>query len=179
MCSCRSATRMGATAVRLAAAQAAGLPAARRKLRLVRGPPIWPGGTGHPRRRSLLGRWSITSWRCPKPSGWRSSRGEYQARFALGQCDGQSGYVEGLPTKKTATYAAKWEAVAQLQACQGMSERRACRVIDADRKSVHYRSIRNDPADLREKLREKRAEQRLAGGRTVDRANPFIGGAWA
>lgn len=33
-----------------------------------------------------------------------------------------------------------------------MSERRACRVIDADRKSVGYRSTRDDDADLREKL---------------------------
>ena len=35
-----------------------------------------------------------------------------------------------------------------------MSERRACRVIDADRKSVRYRSTRDDDAGLREKLRE-------------------------
>jgi hypothetical protein len=33
-----------------------------------------------------------------------------------------------------------------------MSERRACRVIDADRKSVRYRSIRDDDGALREKL---------------------------
>ena len=38
------------------------------------------------------------------------------------------------------------EAVAHLQACHGMSERRACRVIDADRKSVRYRSTRDDDA---------------------------------
>ncbi len=35
-----------------------------------------------------------------------------------------------------------------------MSERRACRVIDADRGSVRYRSTRDDDAALREKLRE-------------------------
>jgi putative transposase len=34
-----------------------------------------------------------------------------------------------------------------------MSERRACRVIDADRKSVRYRYTRGDDAALREKLR--------------------------
>ena len=44
------------------------------------------------------------------------------------------------------------EAVAHLQACHGMSERRACRVIDADRKSVRYRSTRDDDGSLREKL---------------------------
>ena len=33
-----------------------------------------------------------------------------------------------------------------------MSERRACRVIDADRKSVRYRSTRDDDGSLREKL---------------------------
>lgn len=35
-----------------------------------------------------------------------------------------------------------------------MSERRACRVIDADCKIVRYRSIRDDDGALREKLRE-------------------------
>jgi putative transposase len=35
-----------------------------------------------------------------------------------------------------------------------MSERRACRVIDVDRKSVRYRSTRDDDGALREKLRE-------------------------
>src|SRR3546814_3599132 len=35
-----------------------------------------------------------------------------------------------------------------------MSERRACRVIDADRKSMRYRSKRGDDAELRVKLRE-------------------------
>jgi putative transposase len=42
-----------------------------------------------------------------------------------------------------------------------MSERRACRVNDADRKSVRYRSIRDDDGALREKLREL-ANQRIA-----------------
>jgi len=40
------------------------------------------------------------------------------------------------------------------QACHCRSEWRACRVIDADRKSVRYRSVRDDGAALREKLRE-------------------------
>lgn len=52
------------------------------------------------------------------------------------------------------TPAAKREAAAHLQVCHGISERRACRVIDADRKSVRYRSIRDDDDVLRGKLRE-------------------------
>jgi putative transposase len=34
-----------------------------------------------------------------------------------------------------------------------MGERRACRVIDANRKSFRYRSTRDDDTALREKLR--------------------------
>ena len=59
------------------------------------------------------------------------------------------------------------EAVAHLQACHGMSERRACRVIDADRKSVRYRSIRDDDGALREKLRELANQRRRFGYRRL------------
>ena len=48
-----------------------------------------------------------------------------------------------------------------------MSERRACRVIDADRKSVLYRSTRDDDADLREKLRELANQRRRFGYRRL------------
>jgi putative transposase len=43
-----------------------------------------------------------------------------------------------------------------------MSERRACRVIDADRKSVRYRSTRDDGV-LREKLRDLANQRRRFG----------------
>ena len=59
------------------------------------------------------------------------------------------------------------EAVAHLQACHGMSERRACRVLDADRKSVRYRSTRDDDARLREKLRELANQRRRFGYRRL------------
>ena len=59
------------------------------------------------------------------------------------------------------------EAVAHLQACHGMSERRACRVIDAHRTSVHYRSKRDDNAELRDKLRELANQRRRFGYRRL------------
>jgi putative transposase len=65
------------------------------------------------------------------------------------------------------TPAAKREAVAHLQALLDVSERRACRVIDADRTSVRYRSRRADDGDLREKLRELAHQRRRFGYRRL------------
>jgi transposase InsO family protein len=65
------------------------------------------------------------------------------------------------------TPAAMREAVAHLQASLGMSERRACRAVGADRKSVRYRSTRPDDADLRERLRALAAERRRFGYRRL------------
>lgn len=48
-----------------------------------------------------------------------------------------------------------------------MSERRACRVIGADCKSVRYRSTRDDDAGLREKLRELANQRRRFGYRRL------------
>ena len=51
----------------------------------------------------------------------------------------------------------KRDAVAHLQVFHGMSERRACQVLGADRATIRYCSRRTDDEDLREKLR-------IAGG---------------
>lgn len=48
-----------------------------------------------------------------------------------------------------------------------MSERRACRVIDADRKSMRYRSMRSDDGALRERLRELANQRRRFGYRRL------------
>jgi len=48
-----------------------------------------------------------------------------------------------------------------------MSERRACRVIDADRKSVRYRSTQGNDAALREKLRDLANQRRRFGYRRL------------
>ena len=63
--------------------------------------------------------------------------------------------------------AAKREAVAHIQATLGMSERRACAVVGADRKSVRYRSCRDDDGDLRSRLRELAQQRRRFGYRRL------------
>lgn len=65
------------------------------------------------------------------------------------------------------TPAAKREAVAHLQAALGMSERRACAVIGADRKSMRYRSYRGDDDDPRSRLRELAQQRRRFGYRRL------------
>jgi len=65
------------------------------------------------------------------------------------------------------TLAAKREAVAHLQTTRGMSERRACAVVGADRTSMRYRSCRADDGDLRSRLRELAQQRRRFGYRRL------------
>jgi putative transposase len=65
------------------------------------------------------------------------------------------------------TPAAKREAVAHLQVLLDVSERRACRVIAADRTSVRYRSRRADDGELRAKLRALAEVRRRFGYRRL------------
>lgn len=65
------------------------------------------------------------------------------------------------------TPAAKREAVAHLQTALGMSERRACAVVGADRTSMRYRSCRADDGDLRSRLRELAQQRRRFGYRRL------------
>ena len=65
------------------------------------------------------------------------------------------------------TPAARREAVAHLQALLDVSERRACRVIAADRAVVRYQSRRADDGALREKLRELAHQRRRFGYRRL------------
>ncbi|MBJ7498123.1 MAG: IS3 family transposase [Sphingopyxis sp.] len=75
--------------------------------------------------------------------------------------------LKDLLNKKMVTPAVQREAVAHLQACHGMSERRACRVTGADRKSMRYRSQRGDDAEVREKLRDLAQQRRRFGYRRL------------
>jgi putative transposase len=63
--------------------------------------------------------------------------------------------------------AARREAVALLKRLFEMSERRACTVIAADRKTIRYRSRRPADAELRARLRELANERRRFGYRRL------------
>jgi len=65
------------------------------------------------------------------------------------------------------TPAAKRASVSHLQATLGMSERRACAVVGADRTSMRYRSCRADDGDLRSRLRELAQQRRPFGYRRL------------
>lgn len=65
------------------------------------------------------------------------------------------------------TPAAKRQAVSRLRALFDVSERRACRVLDADRTIVRYRSRRADDEALREKLRGLASRRRRFGYRRL------------
>lgn len=63
--------------------------------------------------------------------------------------------------------AAKREAVAHLKVTMGLSERRACQITCADRKTIRYRSSRPPEVELRAKLRDLANERRRFGYRRL------------
>ncbi|MBY3425490.1 IS3 family transposase [Rhizobium laguerreae] len=69
--------------------------------------------------------------------------------------------------KKMVGPAAKREAVTHLKAVMGLSERRACQIVSADRKTIRYRSSRPPEVDLRAKLRDLANERRRFGYRRL------------
>jgi hypothetical protein len=64
--------------------------------------------------------------------------------------------------------AAKRQAVAHLRERFQMSERRACSVIAADRKTIRYRSRRRPETELRARLRDLANERRRFGALIPD-----------
>jgi transposase InsO family protein len=63
--------------------------------------------------------------------------------------------------------AAKREAVAHLQTVMDLSERRACRIVSADRKMIRYRSCRPPDTALRSRLRDLANARRRFGYRRL------------
>lgn len=62
---------------------------------------------------------------------------------------------------------AKRDAVAHLRTGHGVSQRRACRVLQADRSSVRYRHLRDDDAAARDAMRKVANERRRFGYRRI------------
>ncbi|WP_404926353.1 IS3 family transposase [Mesorhizobium sp. ORM16] len=69
--------------------------------------------------------------------------------------------------KKMVGPAVKREAVAHLQAVMGLSERRACSFVGADRKMIRYQSRRPPETELRGRLRDLANERRRFGYRRL------------
>ena len=63
--------------------------------------------------------------------------------------------------------AAKREAVAHLRGVLEMSERRACSIVAADRKTIRYRSRRPPDTELRARLRDLANQRRRFGYRRL------------
>ncbi len=63
--------------------------------------------------------------------------------------------------------AAKRAAATHAREVHGLSQRRACSIVGADRSSVRYRSVRPDDGSLRERIRELACERRRFGYRRL------------
>jgi putative transposase len=63
--------------------------------------------------------------------------------------------------------AVKREGVVHLQAAMGLSERRACSIVGADRKMIRYRSCRPPDTELRTQLRDLANERKRFGCRRL------------
>ena len=61
----------------------------------------------------------------------------------------------------------KRDAVAHACEKHGVSQRRACAILQVDRSSVRYKSIRSDDADLREAIKKVAAKRRRFGYRRI------------
>ena len=92
---------------------------------------------------------------------------ECEAEEAAGRGDAGRSRAARAPVKKMVGPAAKREGVAHLQALMGLSERRACSIVGADRKMIRYRSRRPADTALRARLRDLANERRRFGYRRL------------
>src|SRR3984957_3035832 len=90
-----------------------------------------------------------------------------QAEEAVGRADAGCRRTPRASCKKMVGPAAKREGVAHLQAAMGLSERRACSIVGADRKMVRYRSCRPPDTELRTQLRDLAHERKRFGYRRL------------
>src|SRR5262249_37713309 len=79
---------------------------------------------------------------------------------------GQCG-AEGHHGEKVVTPVARRTAVAHVREAHGISERRACSILGADRSAMRYRHRRSDDTTARQRLRDLAAERRRFGWRRL------------
>jgi putative transposase len=92
---------------------------------------------------------------------------EREAEEAFGRADAQRGRASRASRKKMVGPVAKREGVAHLTGRDGLSERRACSLVDADRKMIRYRSRRAPDTELRTQLRDLANARRRFGYRRL------------
>src|SRR5215469_12373707 len=131
------------------------------------------GGGGVPSARCLA-----TNLLCLEGEVWRHERlgcqaaeaaggGERQAEEAAGRGDAGQRGAEGHHLKKVVTPAARRAAVTVARDAHGVSERRACSIVGADRSAVRYRHRRADDSAVRTRLKELAAQRRRFGWRRL------------
>jgi putative transposase len=92
---------------------------------------------------------------------------ERQTEEAFGRADVGCSRAPRASVKKMVGPAVKREGVAHLQAAMGLSERRACSIVNADRKMIRYRSCRPPDTELRTQLRDLANERKHFGYRRL------------
>src|ERR1700733_4796364 len=91
---------------------------------------------------------------CLRGQTAEAARGrERQTEEAFGRADVGWRRASRASVKKMVGPVVKREGVAHLRATMGLSERRACSIVSADRKMVRYRSCRPPDTELRTQLR--------------------------
>ena len=84
-----------------------------------------------------------------------------------GRADARRSRASLASVKKMVGPVAKREGVVHLQGRDGLSERRACSIVDADRKMIRYRSRRAPDTELRTQLRDLANARRRFGYRRL------------
>ena len=111
----------------------------------------------------MIGRPNTAAWTSPRQLEDENAR----LRKLLAEQMLDAAALRELLAKKMVGPAAKREGVAHLQAALGPSERRACSIVNADRKMIRYRSCRPPDTELRTHLRELANERKRFGYRRL------------
>src|SRR6202789_2818111 len=105
---------------------------------------------------------------CLRGQTAEAARGrERQTEETFGRADVGCRRASRASVKKMVAPAVKREGVAHLRATMGLSERRACSIVSADRKMVRYRSCRPPDTEIRTQLRDLANERKRFGYRRL------------